>query len=174
MVVSKLMHESGVIVLTDGDEEAMTLLRRNLDDPYNTIDPSRVNATFLRWNENLERFDSWCRCNNIISGGLHPPIESVKVEFDVILAGDVMYKEELPKLFFKMAKQYLTPTGVLWLCHVPRSNVTHPVVMEAAVAEGFSIVALDTTDLVVQDCPEDDLNRAIVYRITRKSSTGDT
>ena len=162
------MNESGVIVLTDGDEEAMTLLRRNLDDPYNTIDPTRVKTAFVRWNENLDLFDAWCRCNTTIAGGLHPsPNDDAKVEFDVILAGDVMYKEELPKLFFEMVQQYLALTGVLWLCHVPRSNVTHPVVVEAAVAEGFTIVTLDTKDLVVHDCPEDDLNRAVVYRITR-------
>jgi predicted nicotinamide N-methyase len=161
MIVSKLGNNK--VVLTDGDEEAMGLLDQNLADPYNEIDPSRVQATFLRWNEKLDDFDGWCRKE------VFPDQESTdKVEFDILLAGDVMYKKELPALFFQTADRYLSPKGgVLWLCHVPRSTVTHQVVQDAAVAAGFRIETVDTTNVVVKDCPKIDLDRAVVYKITR-------
>lgn len=159
MVLSKLNvnNTANRVVLTDGDEEAMELLHRNLADPYNDIDPSRVKATFLRWNEDLEIFDAWCRTE------VDDPI------FDMIVAGDVMYKKELPALFFETAKRYLSPVGgILWLCHVPRSTVSQQVVKDAAVAAGFHIEAVDTSSVEVNsDCPKFDLDRAVVYRITR-------
>ena len=175
MVVSKLlMDNDGFIALTDGDEEAMGLLDQNLLDPYNEIDQNRVKATFLRWNENLETFDDWCRTHeccrmnsNSNTTTTKDQEEHDKIEFDILLAGDVMYKKELPELFFKTAQHYLSQNGVLWLCHVPRSTVTHQVVIDAAEAAGFSIRIVDTKDVVVQDCPKEDLERAVVYKITR-------
>jgi predicted nicotinamide N-methyase len=158
IIVSKLGNSK--VVLTDGDEEAMGLLDQNLADPYNEIDASRVKATFLRWNEQLDEFDCWCR------GNVFDDDES-SVDFDILLAGDVMYKNELPALFFKTADRYLSRKGILWLCHVPRSTVTHQVVKDAAVAAGFRIETVDTTNVVVKDCPKIDLDRAVVYKITR-------
>ena len=200
-----------MIVLTDGDMEAMRLLQQNLVDPYNEIDSNRVKATYLRWNEQLDAFDDWCRRSSICCttttptaaaaatsvtsiAGSHPSDDmgdsaaTKNVEFDTILAGDVMYKPELPMLFFKTVQRYLRQGGVLWLCHVPRSTVTHQVVMDAAVSMGFSMVpALTGESLVfenhsitkddlllrteqgftIQDCPREDLDRAVVYQITR-------
>ena len=188
-----------VIILTDGDEEAIRLLHQNLADPWNKIDSSRVKATFLRWNEQLDVFDDWlCRQSSIstltptetptVAAASHASIDDnndddggddgtamtlprrKNIEFDIILAGDVMYKQELPLLFFQTAARYLKAnSGELWLCHVPRSTVTHQVVMDAAVAMGFTILAVDTKHLLEQitDCPREDLDRAVVYRITR-------
>ena len=149
MVVSKLTASSSSSV-------------KKSVDPYNKINrKSRVRrATFLRWNEHLETFDDLCRSNTTNQDG-------AKIKFDTLLAGDVMCKKELPALFFKTAQHYLTQKGVLWLCHVPNSTVTHQVVVDAALAAGFSIVAVETKDVVVQDCAKEDLERAAVYKIKR-------
>lgn len=203
---------NSIMVLTDGDEEAMRLLQQNLADPYNKIDSGRVKATFLRWNEQLDEFDDWCRRSSV--GGSSTTsttadaaastakshrsddldddtATTADVEFDIILAGDVMYKQELPMLFFQTVQRYLNKKGgALWLCHVPRATVTHQVVIDAAAVAGFSMVPiltgaslvfedhpgiakqdddwLDTEQRhTIQDCPREDLDRAVVYQITR-------
>ena len=170
ITVSKLLDDAdhkSLVVLTDGDEEAMHLLNRNLSDPFNNINSNRVKATLLRWNEQFEIFDHWC-LQQIPADLNYDGDHSSNVDFDIILAGDVMYKKELPQLFFETAKRYMTiPDGVLWLCHVPRATVSHQTVISAAQAAGLSIVAVDTDDLVIENCPLEDLSRAVVYKISR-------
>jgi predicted nicotinamide N-methyase len=195
MVISKILPES-MVVLTDGDDESLTLLQRNLQDPKNQIDFNKVKATCLRWNENMEDFDKWCRkhnsyCKNSNSSATTSPenleifpddIEisnspSDPVYFDIILAGDVLYKPELPNAFFDTVTRYLAPTtGVLWLCHVPRSSVTHDLVEDIARDKGFSIHEVRTHFI---NCPKtiggisdedrvhEDWENAIVYQLQR-------
>lgn len=135
----------------------MALLEENLMNPFNAVDSSIAKSRFLRWGEDMKPFAEWCQQS----------WPSSQHTFDIIIAGDVMYKKDLPGLFFQTVDSLLSQQGVLWLCHVPRSTVNHLVVKQAAEDSGFQIQAQDTTLMEVNDCPEEDLNRAIVYRINR-------
>jgi len=98
--------------------------------------------------------------------------------FDVIVAGDVLYKPELIPLFFATARALLLPPssssttttttttcirtlptdanddddgggGSLWLCHVPRFTVTHDCVVQGAQQAGFTVkVMADGNDFL--------------------------
>ena len=157
MVASKLGKPASV-VLTDGDGETMNLLQQNLKNPFNAIDEATAKAAILQWGEEQEVFHKWLRRS-------FP--EQNDTKFDLILAGDVMYKNELPKPFFETVCSLLTETGTLWLCHVPRSDVTHRIIRAAAEECGFAIEAYDTKNITVHDCPNHDLERAVVYQVKR-------
>ena len=94
--------------------------------------------------------------------------------FDVVLAGDVLYKEGLPGLFFQSVERTMTVGGALYLCHVPRAEVTHEVVLEAAEAAGMEVERVDKFGdgqgemKVPEDAKEEDAVRARIYKITRK------
>lgn len=194
MTVSKLGHPA-CVVLTDGDEKAVSLLQDNLADPFNSIDDSKVKARLLYWGyDHVADFTEWCRKaydgnenennenNNSSAGALWKEQDTVKM--DCIIAGDVMYKSELPPLFFETVDALLvsksssessssssssTVGGTLWLCHVPRATVTHEVVVSAARDAGFAVEIVDLTTVPpVEGCPLEDLSRAKVYRITRQ------
>jgi predicted nicotinamide N-methyase len=189
------------VVLTDGDKLAVSLLERNLKNEFNRIPENVVKATSLRWgiqclheeksndpdNENnalhfrrrdpnstnsdsLERFDSWCRKEWTSVWN-----DNDEVTFDILLAGDVLYKQELPKLFFETVQQYLArEKGILWLCHVPRAGVTHDIVAEAAFAAGFKMELYwkytnNDEAFSMEGCPLDDLERARIYKVTRSN-----
>jgi hypothetical protein len=125
--------------------------------------------------------------------------------------GDVLYKPDLPRIFFDTVRQLLLrrrqqkerldqpddddddsqqPSssdasgrsssnsgdgiGILWLCHVPRSTVTHELVVQAAHQGGFTIkktISLDdnsvgsSSKLLGDTCPMEDVTRARVYRM---------
>ena len=160
MLVSKLGPPS-CVALTDGDEQTMPLLLDNLQNPFNAIDSSIAKSTFLYWGKSMKPFSDWCQDSwpNVF--------QDSQVRFDILVAGDVMYKKELPKLFFQTVDSLLHKDGVLWLCHVPRSTVTHQIMKEAANEAGFKIQTHDTSSLEVTDCPKDDFDRAVVYRIIR-------
>lgn len=157
MVASKLGNPT-CVVLTDGDSVALNLLQQNLENPYNAIDKNTTKATLLRWGSHVDEFGKWCR----------QTFASDTNKFDVILAGDVMYKYELPKLFFETVHSLLSETGTLLLCHVPRALVTHDVVRAAAQECGFDIEEFDSSDIRVENCPMHDRERAIVYKVLRK------
>lgn len=156
MVASKLGNPV-CVVLTDGDSDALNLLQKNLVNPYNDINTKTTKATILRWGPPLEDFCKWCQ--QTLPG---------ETKFDVILAGDVMYKKELPKLFFDTVNSLLSKDGTLWLCHVPRANVTHDVVRATAQECGFEIEALDSSNIRVENCPLHDRERAIAYQVRRR------
>jgi predicted nicotinamide N-methyase len=200
LVISKILPKS-MVIITDGDDKALSLLQRNLQDPRNQIDFNQVRATSLRWNENMQEFDEWChrydsRHENVVSSETlssesmnllqidneisNPNPNSDAVYFDIILAGDVLYKPELPNAFFDTVTRYLNPkTGILWLCHVPRSSVTHEVVEETARMKGFSIQTWNdksshddnhpTTigEISDEDRVHDDWKNARVYNLQR-------
>ena len=189
MTVSKLGHPA-CVVLSDGDEKAVSLLQDNLTDPFNSIDSDKVKPCLLRWGyDKVADFTDWCRQafdgkdnNNSSSCALRKEQiwkEQDAVKMDCIIAGDVMYKSELPPLFFatvdallvsKGESESLSSTGgTLWLCHVPRATVTHEVVMLAARDAGFAVETVDLTTIPpVEGCPLEDSSRAKVYRITRQ------
>jgi hypothetical protein len=177
MAVSKLGNPA-CVVLSDGDEKAVSLLQDNLADPFNSIDSGKVKARFLLWGyDQVADFTDWCRkaydgneSNNSVVWK-----EQDTVKMDCIVAGDVMYKRELPPLFFATVDALLlsrsdsSTGGTLWLCHVPRATVTHEVVMSAARDAGFAVETIDLTTIPpVEGCPLEDLSRAKVYRITRQ------
>jgi hypothetical protein len=186
MTVSKFGHPA-CVVLTDGDEKAVSLLQDNLDDPFNSINSGKVKARLLRWGyDQVTDFTDWCRKaydgnenNNNNSSACAVWKEQDTVQMDCIVAGDVMYKSELPPLFFATVDALLASSsestessstgGTLWLCHVPRATVTHEVVMSAARDAGFAVETIDLATIPpVEGCPLEDSSRAKVYRITRQ------
>lgn len=186
MTVSKLgKNKPTCVVLTDGDEQAVSLLRQNLDDPFNAVDLKTVKERFFLWGRSeVAGFYEWCRQAYDDDGNVWTTTKET-VQFDCIIAGDVMYKSELPRLFFETVDALLVAsnanvvdkgdndnTGVLWLCHVPRATVTHEVVQQAARDAGFEVETVDLSSIPpVEGCPVEDSSRAQVYRITRRLST---
>jgi hypothetical protein len=96
--------------------------------------------------------------------------------FDCVVAGDVLYKVGLPAVFFQTVLRFLAKNGVLWLCHVPRANVTHEIVVQSAHAAGLRVVERvrpcddGVMDFVGEGCPRDELERAVIYRMVRGSN----
>lgn len=68
-----------------------------------------------------------------------PPLRS----FDIILAGDVLYKQTLLAPFLGTVRDMLVRDGQMILCHVPRAGVTYNVVEQALVEAGFRFQVLD-------------------------------
>ena len=61
---------------------------------------------------------------SVSSPSLPSPSSSPKISFDLILAGDVLYKSHLPVPFYESVRSMLAyPGGTLLLCHVPRAGV---------------------------------------------------
>jgi protein-lysine N-methyltransferase EEF2KMT len=154
------------VLLTDGDDQAVRLLQQNLSNPYNGFlnhgDTCDIGACKLRWGNESDYADLRKRRR--------------RIDFDCIVAGDVLYKTELPPLFFQTVDVFLSRekktdfVPVLYLCHVPRASVTHEVVQEAARAAGFDIETITggfPSSMISAGCPLDDSSRARVYRITR-------
>lgn len=160
MSIIKKFHPKW-IGLTDGDTKAMELLDSNLRE--NNIETNtQVGTHFLQWGESITEFQNWltsyCQLN----------LESDGTEsLDCVVAGDVLYKAYLPDLFFQTVAVVLPPGQPLWLCHVPRSTVTHDVVLRTASNYGFTWTVVATDLGKIQGCPMEDLSRARVYRFTR-------
>jgi Lysine methyltransferase len=169
MTISKICfpkYNPTAIVLTDGDPMAVRLLKSNLENPKNQINTAIVQATHLLWEHNnvesmnFPVFSKWFR-DAYTS-------ECEIALFDSIFAGDVLYKAELPKLFFETAFSLLSKKidSSLWLCHIPRHGVLHSKVVDAAKNAGFVVTTVDVTlGKKVEGCPLDDLSRAITYRM---------
>jgi predicted nicotinamide N-methyase len=142
-IVAKLVCKAEKVTATDGDKVAMRIIRENL-----AMNAAAVDAELLRWGE---------------------PIQMADVErCDVIVAGDVIYKEELPPLFFQTVKDVLgakdcSKPRVLYLCHIPRGGVTHEHVQSVATATGLEIVTL-SFDLP-DDCDNDWGHKANLYQV---------
>lgn len=176
-----------------------------------------VHATRLLWGtddpDTLQTFQLWChetlndRTTTTTTKNQPPLVSSsssssswktdqttnatTHFPFDVIVAGDVLYKPELISLFFATARALLLSTtmthtalstdahddggdGVLWLCHVPRFTVTHECVVQGAqqagfmvelVADGHDWVKDATATSTILACPMADVLRAKIYRM---------
>jgi predicted nicotinamide N-methyase len=153
------------LVLSDGDPLAMDLLSRNLQDDYNLERMQKTSESIfmhtLSWGQQVpSSFVEYCYTNNVWNKDEDDPV------FDTIVAGDVLYKEELPQLFFETVHALLSSKGSLWLCHVPRSTVTHAIVTTAATLANFSwtVIAIPRVPLLHTD----DMDRAKIYRMTRR------
>ena len=186
--VSALKQGPSCVVLTDGDDKALDLLNENL--VRNGFQRNGVVvAGKLGWGDtdadSVDRFIGVCRSTVPFRS------DTDAAAFDCIVAGDVLYKAELPALFLATVKRLLSPNGTLWLCHVPRATVTHDVVRAAAHENGFVIVdqverfgneQMDSEYLqgnrsscevsstnIGNGCPREDLDRAQIYRMMRRS-----
>jgi hypothetical protein len=170
MAISKLCasHHPSALVLSDGDDKAIDLLKLNLANPVNQIDASSVGASLLNWGVNGDgafvdsKFFEWCRANFTVWSS------ETTVVFDCIVAGDVLYKAELPEIFFRTAYALLSKKfgSSLWLCHVPRHGVTQECVVEAAHAVGFVVHTVEMPLLDnIRSCPLEDVQRAVIYRM---------
>jgi hypothetical protein len=143
-IVAKLVCNANQVTATDGDHVAMGIIRENL-----VMNKAPVEAAFLRWGEQIQLPDIG--------------------RYDVIVAGDVIYKEELPPLFFRTVKDILSasmPTKpcVLFLCHIPRGGVTHEQVQKVAKGIGLDILILPFT--LPEDCENDWGHKANLYKVT--------
>jgi len=152
------------IAMTDGDKEALKLLYENIRN--NNIPSNATDATRLYWGDEEEytSFSDWCtnKWPRLWEGNKN-------VTFDTIIAGDVMYKSELPILFFQTIKRFLSPEGILYLCHVPRSTVTHDIISSTARKKGFcleTVSVFNLENIERNDCPLDDFQRAVLYKIS--------
>jgi Lysine methyltransferase len=169
MAVSKMCHSlypPACVVLTDGDATAIDLLRSSLLDPANQIDSSIVQAALLKWGTGSDgnaesSFVQWCH------SGFNVWHETDDVVFDCIMAGDVLYKSNLPTIFFATARALLFKSrrSCLWLCHIPRHGVTQEQVVQVAESTGFAVEVVDPPINSVRGCPLDDLSRAVLYRM---------
>mmetsp|Transcript_12701 Transcript_12701/g.25891 ORF Transcript_12701/g.25891 Transcript_12701/m.25891 type:complete len:250 (-) Transcript_12701:29-778(-) len=162
-IVSIMLAKKGMgdsIVMTDGDDEALSLLRENLK--MNGLDMA-VPPSYM-WGDDDDQIDS-------LRSFLKLPSP---LQFDTILAGDVMYKSELPNLFFSSVRRLLSPAGVLYLCHIPRNGVTHEMVVKTCEGLGLSIVQDDSFSFDSPTSPTplppqakmEDAVRAVVYKVT--------
>mmetsp|Transcript_11900 Transcript_11900/g.32745 ORF Transcript_11900/g.32745 Transcript_11900/m.32745 type:complete len:233 (-) Transcript_11900:13-711(-) len=158
MAISKMTTaaEPTRIVLTDGDDLAITLLRQNFE--HNAIDTPTTRARKLLWGkENAVTFEEWYAT------------QFGKVElFEYIVAGDVLYKETLLPIFFESVDRFLRPDGVLYLCHIPRAGVDQERV-QAYVKDvaGLHLEEIPSSHLEAKDVAEEDRKRARIYKITR-------
>ena len=161
MAVSKLLQPDSCLVLTDGDDKAVDLLQSNLENPFNQIDSSFVGCTRLRWgNASDGRYlDTWCRRR-----WNHHWEKNERLVFDTVVAGDVLYKSRLPEVFFRTVVQFLADDGDLWLCHVPRADVTQEIVVAAANKAGLLVDQIALDNITASGCPVEDSSRARVYR----------
>jgi len=163
------------VALTDGDEEAVDLLIQNLQNKSNLCDGtninskglSRVKGTNLLWGSDAdveEKFCNWCR-----SEWPSTWTQDESIAFDILLAGDVLYKSQLPTLFFSTVKKYMAKDGVLYLCHVPRADVDQKVVKDAVNDANLVYEEMDLTNLIKKlpdSYPHHDIERASIYKIT--------
>lgn len=187
MTVHKLLPHA-IVVLTDGDAEALDLLRRNLDEPSNHINSDQVKARLLRWGVGGNNDDDGTEANRI-EGGISSfglwceqswpnDFAANATCFDSIVAGDVLYKLELPALFFETVYKLLNPAGgTLLLCHIPRAAVSQDIVHAAALSAGFHVVQVWTAQdlqqrhtqteheewIVGEHCPVEDFSRVCIY-----------
>ena len=193
MAIHKLSPHC-TIALTDGDPKALDLLAKNLAEERNLIDRNRVKARLLRWGLDSEKDDSdsdtglfsfrrWCQTSwpdvfgeeqgdNISNKEKGEIVLCYRCSFDLILAGDVLYKAELPRLFFETAYELLDhDTGDLLLCHVPRASVTQAIVQTAAKTAGFqtiSVLADWQREVGPISCPMEDISRACIYHMKKR------
>lgn len=176
VAVARRSDDTGrVVALTDGDEEAVRSLRETLARALGDDDDDHARATTLSWGDDDDAsaaaFSAWCRAR---WPHLWPPSDDNDddsgITFDAIVAGDVLYRPELPRLFFETVRRYSSPATVAYLCHVPRYHVEHDIVTEAARAAGLRAEEVDVSrlaPLLRDDCPPDEAARAKVYRVTK-------
>jgi Lysine methyltransferase len=240
--------QRSIIVLTDGDDKAIELLKSNVLHRHNQIDTKYTKVIPLFWftkcdpqynekrlqflqtvqtsfyynsnsyrvdidddddhvkfNSQEEKDDSSCLLidqnnnetttttttttddGNVNTSATHDDDDG-SLLFDTIIAGDVLYKESLLPLFFDTVLTFLKKTkynkniSTLYLCHIPRNNVTQEMVQQYATQSGlvYTIIPIpnhiqnivptihqpnDDDDDGCYHFPLEDVDRAVVYRM---------
>mmetsp|Transcript_22505 Transcript_22505/g.29439 ORF Transcript_22505/g.29439 Transcript_22505/m.29439 type:complete len:246 (-) Transcript_22505:107-844(-) len=149
---------SSFVAVTDGDEECIDLMRKNLNT-NDFGDDTGIQCFHMRWGDSksLAAFKEKC---------------SAAQKFDTIIAGDVLYKRDLLQPFFSTTKEFLDENGQLILCHLPRAGVEHALVKEFIESEGFFYETIQDIGSVLQDTQtlppgveEEDVTAAQLYKI---------
>ena len=154
-ILASSFLEASFVTASDNDPVALDLLSQNLilNDLHQS--QSTIQTASFSWGTDPSKST--------------PPLSSKS--YDVVVAGDVMYKDFLPDLFFKSVCDLLNPVGgKLFLCHVPRAGVDYEVVVAAALSHGIELVEITLTvdphvwEMLNQADPQgDDLMRAKIY-----------
>ena len=175
LAFSSLRYPPSFVCLTDGEDKSVELMQQNIQLQDNIsllgLNALCIHATTMKWGNTCH--DSLKQECLIRFPHIFPQSNKDIIDFDCILAGDVLYKQELPQLFFQSVVQYLAkPRGVLFLCHVPRATVTHEYVLEVAHEYGFHVETLDLENIPLPlACPLEDAQRACIYKMTLSSFT---
>jgi predicted nicotinamide N-methyase len=115
------------VILTDGDTDTLVLLRANVATNVsvsnNNNNDNTVECRQLRWGQ---EFVSRFLCSTQECFG-----------FDIILASDVIYVEDIIEPLLDTVVALLAPNGVFWLSYV-RRNVSIEKVLRSAERHGLS------------------------------------
>jgi predicted nicotinamide N-methyase len=146
MVAARLGAEK--VVITDGDITSVDLAKENFTDNgflKEEVDDSAIESTNSSSNSDRSEliFEKllWGKCKLLDEFKEKHNVDHKK-GFDIVIAGDVMYKSHLPLLLFETMKELLDENGVAMVCHLVRAGVTQNLVCEAAVQCGLVIEKL--------------------------------
>lgn len=120
-------------VLTDGDPKAVELLVENVEKNSVQADVKR-----LYWGD---------------AASIEGLKASYSERFPVIIAGDVLYKEELIAPLLQTVHEFLGEGGRFYLCHIPRYTVTHDVVRQGLSTHGFEVTAVMEPSEIIASNP---------------------
>ncbi|CAK4127623.1 unnamed protein product [Aphanomyces euteiches] len=140
-------------IATDGDMSVVTdILEWNVQ--HNAPPSSTIDTASLWWGDNSSSGEFRRRFGDEL--------------FDIVVAGDVLYKGELVPLLLTTVKEWLHPEGIFVLCHIPRADVSHEVLQRELTSHGFKWTLLQEAaqaGRLPEDCSMDDVKKAKVYRI---------
>lgn len=154
-------------VATDGDDEVVALLAKNMD--VNECSET-VKTHSLFWGDAASK------------RVFEEQFPTAFCSTDLILAGDVLYKQELLPLLFSTVTDVFASRGqapcAFVLCHIPRADVTHEVVQAQIRSSGlqFKELSLPEEEInsvkeALEECPIEDIERARLYYITLAPSS---
>ncbi|ETV96979.1 hypothetical protein H310_09828 [Aphanomyces invadans] len=165
-LVSRLVGAKSVVA-TDGDADVVKdILAWNVQNNLskNTTgqnSPGSIGTTSLWWGDES-------------SNGVFRERFGVD-KFDVVVAGDVLYKSELVTLLLATINTWLSASGAFYLCHIPRADVSHEMLQRELTAAGLSFdiiqdyvakgIQAATVARLPEDCAMDDVIKAKIYRI---------
>ena len=141
------------IELTDNDVFALNLVEKNININLAIDNFSSNNGT----TPTVEKL-SWANENDLKKYNLK------NVKYDVVIAADVCYKEEIVNPLFITARQLSKPNAKFILCHVPRgttngngnSLVTNEIVCKYAEKNEFKIMnKIDINDELITISPKE-------------------
>eukprot|EP01120_Amphizonella_sp_Union-15-10_P016767 TRINITY_DN9043_c0_g1_i2.p1 TRINITY_DN9043_c0_g1~~TRINITY_DN9043_c0_g1_i2.p1 ORF type:complete len:250 (+),score=36.90 TRINITY_DN9043_c0_g1_i2:100-750(+) len=98
-------HFCETVLLTDGNDECLELLGRNINANIDKTKDSNVGCQKLEWGKDIDFYKT-----------KFPEL------FDVILGADIIYSAESIPLLLKTVKELLKPSGFFLLVYVSRST----------------------------------------------------
>lgn len=179
LAFASMPYPPSCLILTDGEDTSVQLMQQNISHAHNINIMSKnthwIHATTLKWGDiRQDGFEHECRVRfpqvfpQLDDDESSSSSSNTPIEFDCILAGDVLYKQELPFIFFQTVHSYLSKKGgYLLLCHVPRATVTQELVIRVAQEWGFHVESMDFSNIPIPpSCPFEDVQRACIYKMT--------